>query len=253
MKLFRTRTQGVELADLERRGGLAIWRQIARELEGQIGDGSLPPGAQLPTEAALAQHYGVNRHTARRAVDDLEDRGMVTVAQGRGTFVCTELIDYRLSRRTRFSENIRRNEQTPGGKLLAAARVQADKTTAERLDIPIGANVQRLDSLRTADDVPISLSHQHFPGDRFPGLADAVERHGAISPALAEYGVGDYVRRETCLSARPASRREARLLQLAEGAPVLVAENVNVDLDCRPIEVGQTLYAADRVRLTVEL
>ncbi|WP_027289534.1 phosphonate metabolism transcriptional regulator PhnF [Rhodovibrio salinarum] len=240
------------MADLERRGGLAIWRQIAQELEAQIDAGALRPGAQLPTEAALAQRYGVNRHTARRAVADLEDRGLVTVAQGRGTFVCTELIDYRLSRRTRFSENIRRNKQTPGGKLLAAAVVQADRAIAERLQIPIGANVQRLDSLRTADGVPINLSHQHFPGDRFPGLADAVERHGAITPALAEYGVGDYTRRETRLSARPASRREARLLALAEGAPVLVAENLNVDPDGRPVEVSQTLYAADRVQLTVE-
>ena len=240
------------MTDLERRGGLAIWRQIARALEGQIADGSLPPGGQLPTEAALARQYGVNRHTARRAVADLEDRGLVTVAQGRGTFVCTELIDYRLSRRTRFSENIRRNRQTPGGKLLAAATVPADKAIAERLAIPIGANVQRLDSLRTADGVPINLSHQHFPGDRFPGLAEAVERHGAITPALAEFGVGDYTRRETRLSARPASRREARLLQLAEGAPVLVAENLNVDPDGRPIEVSQTLYAADRVQLTIE-
>ncbi|MBK1698530.1 phosphonate metabolism transcriptional regulator PhnF [Rhodovibrio salinarum] len=237
---------------MERRGGLAIWRQIAQELEAQIDAGALRPGAQLPTEAALAQRYGVNRHTARRAVADLEDRGLVTVAQGRGTFVCTELIDYRLSRRTRFSENIRRNKQTPGGKLLAAAVVQADRAIAERLQIPIGANVQRLDSLRTADGVPINLSHQHFPGDRFPGLADAVERHGAITPALAEYGVGDYTRRETRLSARPASRREARLLALAEGAPVLVAENLNVDPDGRPVEVSQTLYAADRVQLTVE-
>ncbi|MBK1667273.1 phosphonate metabolism transcriptional regulator PhnF [Rhodovibrio sodomensis] len=240
------------MTDIERRGGLAIWRQIARDLEGQVADGTLPPGGQLPTEAALAQRYGVNRHTVRRAVADLEDRAIVTVAQGRGTFVCTDLIDYRLSRRTRFSENIRRNKQTPGGKLLAAATVSADRAVAERLAIPVGASVQRLDSLRTADNVPINLSHQHFPGDRFPGLAEAVERHGAITPALAEFGVGDYTRRETRLSARPASRREARLLQLAEGAPVLVTENLNVDLDGRPIEFSQTLYAADRVQLTVE-
>ena len=240
------------MADLERRGGLAIWRQIAGELEAQVADGRLAPGAQLPTEAALARHYGVNRHTARRAVADLEERGLVTVAQGRGTFVCTELIDYRLSRRTRFSENIRRNNQVPGGKLLAAATIEAEKAIAERLEIPVGARVQRLDSLRTADGVPINLSQQHFPGDRFPGLAEAVQRHGAITPALAEYGVGDYTRRETRLSARPASRREARLLQLSEGAPVLVSENLNVDPQGRPVEVSQTLYAADRVQLTVE-
>ena len=240
------------MADLQRRGGLAVWRQIAGELEAQIADGRFSPGAQLPTEAALARHYGVNRHTARRAVADLEERGLVSVAQGRGTFVCTQLIDYRLSQRTRFSENIRRNNQVPGGKLLAAASVQADRAIAERLQVPVGAAVQRLDSLRTADGIPINLSHQHFPGDRFPGLAEAVQRHGAITPALAEYGVGDYTRRETRLSARPASRREARLLQLPEGAPVLVSENLNVDPHGRPVEVSQSLYAADRVQLTVE-
>lgn len=240
------------MAELERRGGVAIWRQIAQALEAEIGDGRLKPGAQLPTEAALAARYGVNRHTARRAIADLEDRGLVTVAQGRGTFVCTDLIDYRLTRRTRFSENIRRNKQTPGGKLLAATTVRAERGVAERLELPVGSRVEQLDSLRTADGVPINLSHQHFPAERFAGLADAVARHGAITPALAEFGVRDYIRRETRLSARLATRREARLLDLPEGAPILVAENVNVDPDGRPIEVSQTLYAADRVQLTIE-
>jgi GntR family phosphonate transport system transcriptional regulator len=240
------------VADLERGGGLAVWRQIAQALADDIQSGALAPGAQLPTEAALARHYGVNRHTARRAVAELEDRGLVRVHQGRGTFVCADLIDYRLSQRTRFSENIRRNRQTPGGKLLDARTLSANRALAARLEIPVGAPVQRLSSLRTADGVPIGLGTMDFPGDRFPGLADAVSRHGAITPALAEYGVADYTRRETRLSARLASRREARLLAIAESAPVLVSENLNVDADGRPVEASQTLYAAERVQLTVE-
>lgn len=64
-------------------------RQIANELRSQISSGQLPPGARLPSIAAMMQTYGVARNTARRAIQFLVDEGLVEVIQGWGSFVRT--------------------------------------------------------------------------------------------------------------------------------------------------------------------
>ena len=73
--------------------GVSLWQQIATELENEIRQRRLLSGARLPTEMALAQRFGVNRHTVRRAVGALEEAGLVRAERGRGTFVRTDLLD----------------------------------------------------------------------------------------------------------------------------------------------------------------
>lgn len=237
---------------VQRSGGLAVWRQIAEQLGRQIRERELAPGARLPTEAELAERFGVNRHTVRRAMGALAERGLVRVERGRGTFVCHELIDYQLSRRTRFSENVRRNRQAPGGRLVATETLPADAALAARLGLATGDAVLKIDSLRTADGVPAVVASSYFPAQRFPGLAEAVARHGGITAALADYGVSDYHRRETRVSARLAGRGDARLLEIAEDAPVLVTDALDEDAEGRPIQCILSRYPAERTQLTVE-
>ncbi|MBN8910269.1 MAG: GntR family transcriptional regulator, partial [Rhodospirillales bacterium] len=77
-----------------RNEGVALWRQIAGRLQQDIAGGGLPPGARLPTEAELSQQFGVNRHTVRRALEELSRAGLVRVEQGRGSFVAEDVLDY---------------------------------------------------------------------------------------------------------------------------------------------------------------
>lgn len=49
--------------------------------------GSLPAGARLPGERDLAKEYGVALGTARRAIQELRDRGLVVTLPAKGTFV----------------------------------------------------------------------------------------------------------------------------------------------------------------------
>ena len=68
-------------------GPVLIYRAVADDIAGQIARGELVPGARLPSLDALAEHYGIARMTARRAVRELTERGLVTVIVGKGTFV----------------------------------------------------------------------------------------------------------------------------------------------------------------------
>jgi len=67
-------------------GPVAPWRQIHAHLQAQIEDGTLPPGARLPSIRDLSQTYGVAMTTVQKALDALKTGGLV-VTSPMGTFV----------------------------------------------------------------------------------------------------------------------------------------------------------------------
>jgi DNA-binding GntR family transcriptional regulator len=65
----------------------AIPVQVAEDIEADIDAGRLAPDTRLPSEAELAQQYGVARVSVRSAMELLRKRGKVVTAHGRGSFV----------------------------------------------------------------------------------------------------------------------------------------------------------------------
>lgn len=237
---------------MERGGGIALWRQIAERIRGEIEDGLHGPGERLAPEAELAARFGVNRHTLRRAMATLASEGVVRVDQGRGTFVEARRLPYPIARRTRFSEIVSAGAKAPGGRLIDHGEEEADGWTAARLEVPQGTSLVRLDTLSTADGVPLSMSTHWVPAARFPAVAGHYAESGSFTRAFAAHGVADYTRRSTRVTARVAEAGEASRLGLAPGSVVLVLENVDVDPDGTPVQVSRTRFAADRVELLVE-
>jgi DNA-binding transcriptional regulator YhcF (GntR family) len=69
-------------------GGPAyVYMRVADHLAARIGTGDLPSDARLPGERDLAAEYGIALGTARRAVEELRDRGLAITLPGKGTFV----------------------------------------------------------------------------------------------------------------------------------------------------------------------
>jgi GntR family phosphonate transport system transcriptional regulator len=237
---------------LDRGDGIALWRQIERRLADEIEQGVFAAGARLPTEAELAKRFQVNRHTVRRALATLADRGLIRVEQGRGTFVREDVLDYALSKRTRFSANMQALNRRPGGRLLRALVMRAEPHIAEELDLPAGAPVLLIETVGEVDDTPISVAAHYFDAQRFPGLIDAYEKTGSLTQALRLCGLPDYTRQRTRVSARLPEAAEADVLQMPRTRPILVSESLNVDPDGRPCEYGLARFAAHRVQILVE-
>ncbi|MFI6485243.1 GntR family transcriptional regulator [Nonomuraea sp. NPDC050663] len=64
-----------------------LYRQVADLVQARIDAGELVPGDPVPSEADLVAAYGVARGTARKAIEVLRERGLVTTEQGKGTYV----------------------------------------------------------------------------------------------------------------------------------------------------------------------
>lgn len=233
---------------MERVTGIALWRQIEEALTRDIRAQVFKPGDRLPTEAALAERFEVNRHTLRRAMAALQESGLVRVEQGRGTFVQEAVVDYRVGKRTRFSENIASRQRQPGGRVLARGEQPADSHIARRLGLTLGETLLWVEIFRDVDGVPLSVTRHHFPKRRCEGLLDALARTGSLTRALFEIGVRDYTREETRVTTRLPSADEARVLQQSRTQPVIVSESVNLDANGIPLEFSVARCAGQRVQ-----
>jgi GntR family transcriptional regulator len=64
-----------------------LYSRVETVLAGEISDGDLRVGDQLPTEDRLIARFGVSRITVRRAIQNLVSRSLVEIRRGKGTFV----------------------------------------------------------------------------------------------------------------------------------------------------------------------
>ncbi|MBL6457364.1 phosphonate metabolism transcriptional regulator PhnF [Belnapia sp. T6] len=237
---------------LTRIRGYVLWRQVALALEEEIISGKMTPGTPLPAAGEIAERFGVNLHTVRRALQDLQTRGLVVTRQGSGTFVAEAVLDYPVGRRTRFSESVRRQNHEPEGRILQVQTLPADDELAALLGIAPGRPVVIAHRLNLVDGRPLCIGRHCFPADRFPEIGAALRQDSSVTRALARFGIADFRRRVTRVTTRLPTPDEAALLQQPLAVPVLLTEAVNVDLAGAPIEASFGCYAADRVQLVTE-
>ena len=234
------------------KAGVAVWRQISEDIEMDIETGRLARGDRLPSEMALAAQFGVNRHTLRRAINELTQKGLLEATPGRGTFVRGDRIAYPIGRSTRFTQAIAEIGHEPGGRLLGYETLEATAFVAEMLAIQGASEVVQLEYLRAANALPICVSTAWFPADRFAGIGEVYAKQGTITKSLKRFGVKDYHRSRTLITSRTANSNERELLELERGAIVLVVDSVNTDSDGKPIQAGHSRFAAERVQLVVD-
>lgn len=248
----RTPADSLPGDDVARGTGVALWKQIAERMEADIVEGRLAPGTRLPTEMELSERFGVNRHTLRRALAMLTERGLIEATPGRGTFVKEPPIKYPIGARTRFSEIVSREGRAPSGRLIGSRVEPATAEIAQALGLAPGADVLRIDMIREADGVPITVASHWYEADRCRDLDLLVAATGSVTRALETLGLGDYRRLETRITARLADDEERRLLSLPAGRTVMIIDAINGDPQRRPIQYSRARFCADRVQLVVK-
>lgn len=232
--------------------GITLWRCIADDFEQMILIGKHDNDERLPGELEIAARYGVNRHTVRRAMAELAARGLVRTERGSGTYVKTDKLDYRIGQRTRFSEVVAAAGHEAEGRLQGHRLEPASDDIANRLGLKPGDAVARLEIVRAADRVPISVATTWLSADRFHDAAKIFRQLRSITRTLDHYGVSGYRRKWTRIGAAFSDAIDAGRLRLSVHRPILVVESLDVTSDDAPILTTRGRFAADRVALIVE-
>lgn len=240
----------MSLYAVSRDSGEALYAQIARQIEHDIGN-LYAPGEGLPSEADLALRFGVNRHTLRRAIDELIDAGMLERRHGRGVFVCDAPLDYQVAAGTRFTETLNAHGLTSDSRILRNQTIPANERVAQRLALEVADPVLWLETLRSVDTRPFCVISHFIPAARFPEVGTRYQG-GSLHRFLAdEYGC--VLRRtESLVTAVLPQGDDARLLAMPQNRPVLRVKSLNVDeRDASPVEYAITRFRADRIQLRI--
>ena len=237
----------------EKKAPLTAWKRIADDLAAQIAGGDHEPGKGLPTALDLAARYGVHRHTARQALRHLQDQGLVSVEQGRGSFVTGRRFPYRIGRSVSFRQNFNAAGIEATGRILSVHRITIPISISQSLELPTSDSVWRVEALNSAGGKPISVSIHYLSTTRFPDFPSVLRDHNtSISEAFRSYGIESYERLSTSLSARLATQEEVARLNLSYGDPVLTSEGIDSLPDGTPLQVVESAFSPARVQFIVE-
>jgi len=127
---------------------------IKQFLEQQIKSGQWPPGTRIPTEHSLTDTFSVSRMTARRAVKELADAGLLTRTQGRGTFVSEQAIDPPIFK----IEDVITKVQAAGTyshRVLSMDAIQATSEIAHLMQLQTNSMIFQLTIVHLNQDRPV--------------------------------------------------------------------------------------------------
>ena len=228
------------------------WREIRAAIKQDIETGMLEPRARLPTEPELAKLYSAGRHSVRRAVTDLAKEGLLSVEQGRGTFVQSRpRLTYAIGARTRMRRNMNAQGVDVSSEMLSVEHLQALDVAALALGISPGAPIIATRRRSFADGVPVSFGTLFHDASRFADFPARREAMGSVSAVYASYGVEDYIRASTQIHARPARMDEAQLLSQHPDMPVIVVQSIDAEVDSKPIAYTEVIWSAARVTFDI--
>jgi GntR family transcriptional regulator len=231
---------------------LPIYYQLEQGIKEMIEKGQLKPGEMIPSERELAEAYNISRMTVRQAINNLVNDGYLVRKRGKGTFVAAMKIEQPLKGLTSFSEDMRARGMEPGTTVLDFNIVPASSLLAQLLDVREGADLYEIRRIRLADGLPMALETLYIPCTLVPDL----------TREIVSGSVYDFIEKELGLTiqsgvqvieASVAHKMEAELLQIKEGAPVLLMQRRSYLNDGRPLEVVKSVYRGDRYKFTIEM
>jgi GntR family transcriptional regulator len=211
----------------------------------------LAEGAVLPTEREVSERFEVSRITARQALAELENQGLIKREQGRGTFVAAPKIPRTLPRMASFTEDMLAKGARPSTRLLEGGEVDPPEEVAARLQLGAGKRTLRLHRLALANGRPIALleiflSSAHDLNRRFSDLLQAARDSGfSLYATLERVGI-TFTHADEQIGATAATASQAALLEIDTGAPLLEMVRLSFVRGDLPVELVKAVYRSDR-------
>lgn len=236
-----------------RPGGAAQPRYhvIASELQRDIATGRFALGSMLPAEHRLATRFGVSRDTVRKALERLEQRGVVVSRHGVGWFVHSSLYTQPFAVLRSFAQWAQKRGLTPGGRRVAQEWGEATLDEARTLDVARGAEVLRVTRVRTLDDRPVMLERTTYAPWVAPVIAALPGDAASVVAGMERAGIV-MVFGKHHLDAVPASSDDARLLSIRRSSALLRVRRETFSHDGRAIEHGEDRYLPGTIQFEVD-
>lgn len=225
-----------------------LYVQLAQTLSSAIREGRYQTNEALPSERVLSESLGLSRVTARKAIDQLVELGLVVRRQGSGNYIAPKL-EQPLSRLTSFSEELQQRGFRPSSRWLSRALTAATPDEQLSLGLSPGTRVARLERLRLADDVVMAYEVSVLPGDVLPEPMQ-------VDASLYEYLRGrgkEPVRALQHIRAMNADTKLSELLQVPTGRALLFITRAGYLASGQAVELTHSYCRSDYYGYVAEM
>ncbi len=220
-----------------------LYRQLIKRLQSDIASGVYPVHGRIPSEQALCDTYQVSRVTVRKALSDLVRDGLLIRHQGKGTYVAVPRIKRDLNQITSFHDACRIMGCTASTRLVHLAWQRATPEDVESLHTDPGEMVLEICRLRFADNLPVMLETNRFPASF--GFLDKEDLSASLYALLLKKGF-EPSKAVHDIALSYASPAQAKLLEVAPEAALLLLKECVYDQSGAPIHTSSQLIRGDR-------
>ncbi len=228
-----------------------LYERVRQAVALTITDGTYAPGDKLPSEARLAEEFGVNRLTVRRAIEELARAGAVESRQGSGTYVSARIVRLPLSQRLStdslvagLTGQIAEHGLTYEDVLLRAAKVNTPHLNTT-LELPSGP-LWRVDNALVVNGAAWMWSSSWFPRSLLDDPAGNWDQVTGLYGQLNEV-LGEPRPVWRAISADAATLDDAEILGIRASSPVLVRDGLTAGASGEPVLRVSRRARMDRV------
>jgi GntR family transcriptional regulator len=227
--------------------------RVSSWIRDQIESGSLLENDKLPSENQLGQRFGVSRITIRRALQTLENEGLISRRQGLGSFVADQRLHQGLDHLSDFVEDMHAAGLEAESIVLEEGPEKAGARVARALGLEEGTSVYRIDRLRKGNGETLAYDRTWIPMFYAHLLQDQDLEATTIYRVLEEKHGICVCKGTFRIEAINAPNDVAQHLDVPWGRALLLMERTTFSEAEKQVYFQQRFYRSDKVAYEVEL
>ena len=233
---------------VDRSSPIPLYHQLKQIFHDKIEDAEWGVGDLIPSELELQEAYGLSRTTVRLALGELVTEGRLVRQRGRGTFVAAPKLSHDPASGKSLSEYLLKQGNRPNWKVISRDWTFPSDTVREKLALPQGMGVYRVEVLFLNDGTPIGHHTLHLPQHVATEIDHANFDDAAWLKFLRELPTQDDNRTERTIEAVNLESDIAALLDIDRQDPVLSIAALTLNSADEPLLLIQGYFNGQRFK-----
>jgi len=208
---------------LDEHSVIPLYYQLKENLKEKIKEGLLKEDDKVPSERELMQIYKVSRATARKALSELVNEGLIITKQGIGTFVAKAKVLQDPTGDIRFAAQLRDQGLQPSLRIIKSGIEPAPPSRIKNI-LNTESEIVQLSGVLCADNVPLILETDYIAFEKVPDFFEIhLEKTRFFEYLMKEHNISFT---HSSLEIEPIliNEYEAKHLQTDSGKPALLIE-----------------------------
>ena len=232
-----------------------LHKTVAERIRDMILSDDFNVDDKLPTEPALASNLGVSRTTLREALNQLEGEDFIYRLHGLGTYIKSKnpSINLNLTIPRSITEMLNSLNLIPGIKLMNITKEAVFPDDMERLNVPPGSKIYRIERIRTANGQQVAYTIDIVPEwvmKKYPEY-DSTKNFSLIEHLKFYCGI-IFTESKSTLTPLHNVQSVAEKLEIDPSAHIFFSEGLDYDVNDSPVLFSKEYFAPWIFRFTVD-